>query len=117
MKEAVIVEGLRSPIGRHNGGLSSVRPDDLLAEVLKALVARTGLDPAQIEDVYAGCGNQAGEDNRDVARMAALLAGFPVEVPGVTIVIALLRWKRSIWQPSRSWPGRATSIWPAVSSR
>jgi acetyl-CoA acetyltransferase family protein len=85
MKEVVIIDGLRSPVGKHNGGLSSVRPDDLLAEVLKALVERTGLDPALIDDVYAGCGNQAGEDNRDVARMSALLAGFPVEVPGITV--------------------------------
>jgi acetyl-CoA acetyltransferase family protein len=67
------------------GKLSSIRPDDLLAEVLKGLIERTGIDPALIEDVYAGCGNQAGEDNRDVARMAVLLAGFPLEVGGVTV--------------------------------
>jgi acetyl-CoA acetyltransferase family protein len=85
MKEVVIIEAVRSPIGRHNGALSSVRPDDLLAEVLKALMERTGVDPALVEDVYAGCGNQAGEDNRDVARMSALLAGFPVEVSGITV--------------------------------
>jgi acetyl-CoA acetyltransferase family protein len=85
MKEVVIIDGVRSPIGKHNGALSSVRPDDLLAEVLKGLVERVGIDPALIEDVYAGCGNQAGEDNRDVARHSALLAGFPVEVAGVTI--------------------------------
>lgn len=85
MREVVIVDGVRSPIGRHNGALSSVRPDDLLADVLRALVDRVGIDPAQIEDVYAGCGNQAGEDNRDVARMSALLAGFPVEVSGITL--------------------------------
>lgn len=85
MKEVVIVDAVRSPIGKHNGALSSVRPDDLLADVLKGLVERTGLDPALIDDVYAGCGNQAGEDNRDVARHATLLAGFPVEVSGVTI--------------------------------
>jgi len=85
MKEVVIIEAVRSPIGRHNGALSSVRPDDLLAEVLKALMERTGVDPALVEDVYAGCGNQAGEDNRDVARMSALLAGFPPEVSGITV--------------------------------
>jgi acetyl-CoA acetyltransferase family protein len=85
MREVVIVDAVRSPVGRHNGALSSVRPDDLLATVLKALVERTGVDPALVEDVYAGCGNQAGEDNRDVARMAALLAGFPVEVSGITV--------------------------------
>ena len=85
MRDVVIVDAVRSPIGRHNGALSSVRPDDLLADVLKGLVSRTGIDPATIDDVYAGCGNQAGEDNRDVARMAVLLAGFPVDVPGVTV--------------------------------
>ena len=84
-KEVVIVDAVRSPIGKHNGRLSSVRSDDLLAEVLKELVDRVGIDPALIEDVYAGCGNQAGEDNRDVARMAALLAGFPIELSGVTV--------------------------------
>ncbi len=85
MKEVVIVEGVRSPIGKFGGGLSGVRPDDLLAEVYKALMDRAGVDPALLDDVYAGCGNQAGEDNRDVARMSLLLAGFPVEVPGVTV--------------------------------
>ncbi|MBU0702830.1 MAG: thiolase family protein [Chloroflexi bacterium] len=83
--KVVIIDAVRSPIGRHNGGLSSVRPDDLLAEVFKALMARTGVDRALVEDVFAGCGNQAGEDNRDVARMAVLLAGFPKEVSGVTV--------------------------------
>jgi len=85
MRDVVIVEGVRSPVGRHGGGLSGVRPDDLLAEVLKGLQARTGLDPAVVEDVYMGCGNQAGEDNRDVARMSVLLAGWPVSVSGVTV--------------------------------
>ena len=85
MKEVVIIDAVRSPIGRAGGALSSVRPDDLLADVLKGLIKRTGIDPALIEDVYAGCGNQAGEDNRDVARMAVLLAGFPLEVGGVTV--------------------------------
>ncbi len=85
MPDVVVVDGIRSPIGKFGGGLSSVRPDDLLAEVYKALAARTEMDPALIDEVYAGCGNQAGEDNRDVARMAALLAGFPKEVPGVTV--------------------------------
>jgi acetyl-CoA acetyltransferase family protein len=85
MKDVVIIDAVRSPVGRHNGGLSSVRPDDLLADLLRALVRRTGVDPALVEDVYAGCGNQAGEDNRDVARMSTLLAGFPIEVSGVTV--------------------------------
>jgi acetyl-CoA acyltransferase len=85
MKEVVIIDGVRTPIGKHGGALASVRPDDLLATTYKALMARTGVDPAVLDDVYAGCGNQAGEDNRDVARMSVLLAGFPVEVPGVTV--------------------------------
>jgi acetyl-CoA acetyltransferase family protein len=85
MKEAVIVDGVRSPVGRHNGGLSSVRPDDLLAEVLRGLQDRTGIDPSLVDDVFMGCGNQAGEDNRDVARMSVLLAGWPVTVSGVTV--------------------------------
>ena len=85
MKEVVIVGGVRTPIGKFGGALAGVRPDDLLAHSYKALMQRTGVDPALLDDVYAGCGNQAGEDNRDVARMAVLLAGFPVEVPGVTV--------------------------------
>jgi acetyl-CoA acetyltransferase family protein len=85
MKEVVIVDAVRSPVGKHNGGLSSVRPDDLLADVLKALVDRVGLDAGLIEDVYAGCCNQGGEDCRDVARMSVLLAGFPKEVSGITV--------------------------------
>jgi len=85
MREVVIIDAVRSPIGRYGGALSSIRPDDLLADVLKALVERTGIDPALVEDVYAGCCNQSGEDNRDVARMSVLLAGFPVEVGGLTL--------------------------------
>jgi len=84
MNDVVIIDALRSPIGKHGGSLAKIRPDDLLAEVIKTLVSRTPFDPHLIEDVYAGCNNQAGEDNRDVARMAALLAGLPVEVPGLT---------------------------------
>jgi len=85
MREVVIIDGVRSAIGKYGGGLSKVRPDDLLADVYEGLVERTGIDPALLDDVYAGCGNQAGEDNRDVARMSVLLAGFPIEVPGVTV--------------------------------
>ena len=85
MKEVVIIDGVRTPIGRNGGALAGVRPDDLLAYTYQALMARTGIDPALLDDVYAGCGNQAGEDNRDVARMSVLLAGFPVSVPGVTV--------------------------------
>ncbi|NLG70443.1 MAG: acetyl-CoA C-acetyltransferase [Chloroflexi bacterium] len=85
MPEAVIIDAVRTPIGALGGTLAAVRPDDLAAHVLQALVQRTGIDPAMIEEVYLGCANQAGEDNRNVARMAALLAGFPVEVPAVTV--------------------------------
>ena len=85
MKDVVIIDALRSPVGRAGGALASIRPDDLLSYVLEGLIERTGLDPALVEDVYAGASNQAGEDNRDVARMALLLAGFPKEVAGVTV--------------------------------
>jgi 3-oxoadipyl-CoA thiolase len=85
MREVVIIDAVRSPVGRVGGALASVRPDDLLSYVLEGLIERTGIDPALVEDVYAGCGNQAGEDNRDVARMALLLAGFPKEVGGLTV--------------------------------
>ncbi|MFN7142625.1 MAG: thiolase family protein [Myxococcota bacterium] len=85
MTTPVLCTPLRSPIGRFGGGLSEVRPDDLAAHVLHAVVARAGLDPALIDEVFLGCANQAGEDNRNVARMAALLAGFPQTVPGVTV--------------------------------
>ena len=84
MIEAVIVDAVRTPIGALGGSLAGVRPDDLAAHVIRALLARTGLDPSAVEEVYFGCANQAGEDNRNVARMAALLAGLPVEVAGVT---------------------------------
>jgi 3-oxoadipyl-CoA thiolase len=85
MREAWIIDGVRTPIGRHGGGLASVRPDDLAAVTLQALVARTGIDPETIDDVILGCINQAGEDNRNVARMASLRAGFPVGVAGQTV--------------------------------
>ncbi len=85
MTDAYIIDAIRTPIGALGGVLSSVRPDDLAALVLKTLVERTGVDPAEVEEIYLGCANQAGEDNRNVARMATLLAGFPVEVPAVTM--------------------------------
>ena len=85
MPDALIIDALRTPMGRYRGALSGVRPDDLAAHVVAAAVQRSGLDPASVEDVYMGAANQAGEDNRDVARMAALLAGLPVETPGVTV--------------------------------
>ncbi len=84
-RDAVIVGYVRTPFGRHGGALARLRPDSMAAQAITALVQRTGLDPATVDDVILGCGNQAGEDNRNVARMAALLAGFPVEVPGQTV--------------------------------
>jgi 3-oxoadipyl-CoA thiolase len=84
MPEAVIIDAIRTPIGALGGALAAVRPDDLAAHVLKAILRRTGIDPTIVEEVYLGCANQAGEDNRNVARMATLLAGFPVEVAAVT---------------------------------
>jgi len=85
MNQAYICEALRTPIGRIRGSLSELRPDDLLARVISALVERTGVEPTSVDDVYGGCANQAGEDNRNVTRMALLLAGLPQSVPGVTL--------------------------------
>jgi len=86
MNKVYIIDAVRTPIGKYGGGLSSIRPDDLLAHVIRQLLARnTGIDPAAIEDIIAGDANQAGEDNRNVARMAGLLAGLPVSVAGNTV--------------------------------
>jgi acetyl-CoA C-acetyltransferase len=85
MSRAVVLSAVRTPIGRYGGALAGVRPDDLAALAVGAAVERAGIDPAGIDDVYLGCANQAGEDNRDVARMAVLLAGLPQSVPGVTL--------------------------------
>jgi len=85
LRDPWIVAAVRSPVGRYGGALAAVRPDDLAAIVIRALVERSGIDPGLIEDVILGCANQAGEDNRDVARMALLLAGLPVEVGGLTV--------------------------------
>ena len=85
MSQAVILDALRTPIGRYGGVLSSVRPDDLAAHVVRAAVERNGLDPGAVDEIYLGSANGAGEENRNVARMAGLLAGLPVEVPGVTV--------------------------------
>src|SRR3989442_2244641 len=85
MPRAVILSAVRTPVGRYGGGLAEVRPDDLAATAIAAAVERAGVRADEIEDVYFGCANQAGEDNRNVARMAALLAGFPDSVPGVTV--------------------------------
>src|SRR3954469_2778212 len=85
MPEALILDAVRTPIGRYGGALAGARPDDLAARTVKAVVERNGLDPATIDDVFMGCTNQAGEDNRNVSRMAGLLAGLPIEVPGITV--------------------------------
>ncbi|HEY3110621.1 MAG TPA: acetyl-CoA C-acyltransferase, partial [Chloroflexota bacterium] len=84
-RDAVICAYVRTPIGRYGGALAALRPDSLAAHALRALVDRTGIDPAELDDVILGCANQAGEDNRNVARMAALIADLPVEVPGQTV--------------------------------
>ena len=85
MPDALILDAVRTPIGRYGGVLSTARPDDLAAHVVKAAVERNGLAPGSVDELYMGCTNQAGEDNRNVARMAGLLAGLPVEVPAVTV--------------------------------
>ena len=85
LRETWIVEAVRTPVGRYGGALAGVRPDDLAATVLEAVVTRSGIDPASIDDVILGCANQAGEDNRNIARMALLIAGLPVEVAGQTV--------------------------------
>ncbi|WP_336882404.1 thiolase family protein [Priestia koreensis] len=85
MREVVIVEGVRSAVGRRNGVFKDIRPDDLAADVLKGLVERAGIDPALIEDIIFGCVTQSGEQAGDIARVSALIAGFPIEVPGTTI--------------------------------
>src|SRR3954468_2549888 len=85
MTRAVVISAVRTPVGRYGGALSRIRPDDLAATAVRAAVERADVDPAAIEDVYLGCANQAGEDNRNVARMAALLAGLPESVAGVTV--------------------------------
>ena len=85
MRDALILSAVRTPVGRAGGALAAIRPDDLAALVIRASVERVGYDPARIDDVILGCTNQAGEDNRNVARMALLLAGFPVEIPGHTV--------------------------------
>ena len=85
MPDAYVIDALRTPIGRYGGALANARPDDLAAHVIRAAVDRNGLPADQIDEVYMGCTNQAGEDNRNVARMGLLLAGLPVEVPGVTV--------------------------------
>src|SRR5918996_4271753 len=84
-RDVYLVDAVRTPIGRHGGALARVRPDDLAATAIAALVKRAGIEPSMVDDVILGCANQAGEDTRNVARMALLLAGLPVEIPGQTV--------------------------------
>ncbi len=102
MPEAVIIEAVRTPMGGYRGALSSIRPDDLAAHVVAAAVERSGIDPAEVTDLYMGAANQSGEDNRDVARMAVLLAGLPVEVPGATVNRLCASGLEAVNQASRS---------------
>jgi len=85
MKNAVIIDAIRTPIGKYGGGLSNVRPDDMVSLLLKKIIERNKLDPNLIDDVYIGCSNQAGEDNRNIARMAIILARLPIRIPGATV--------------------------------
>ena len=107
--KAVIVSALRSPVGKYGGALKDVRVDDMSATILQALIDRTKVDPATIDDVFWGCANQAGEDNRNIARMALLLGGFPQTVPGTTVnrlcgssLEAIIQASRSVWSGENS---------------
>ncbi|MFD4954945.1 thiolase family protein [Streptomyces sp. NPDC058451] len=111
MKTVYLVDAVRTPIGRYNGALASVRPDDLAAHAIRELLARTpDLDPARIEDVHLGNANGAGEENRDVARMAALLAGLPTSVPGVTVNRLCASGLEAVIQAARAIAGGDASI-------
>ena len=116
--EALIIDAVRTPMGRYGGALAGVRPDDLAAHVDLGRGRAHRDRPAQVDDVYWGAANQAGEDNRDVARMAALLAGLPVEVPGVTVNRLCASGLEAVNQASaRSGSARAISTSPVARSR
>jgi acetyl-CoA acyltransferase len=118
MPEAYVIDAVRTPVGSYRGALSGVRPDDLAAHAIRAVVERTGVDPEQIADVYFGAANQSGEDNRDVARMAALLAGLPASVPGATVNRLCASGLEAINAASRAVKlGEGGSTWPGGSSR
>src|SRR3954452_21060481 len=102
MTDAYIVDAVSTPMGRYRGVLAGVRPDDMAAHPISAAVERTGLDPEAVRDVYWGAANQAGEDNRDAGRMASLLAGLPVEVPGVPVNRPCASGPKAINQASRA---------------
>ena len=118
MPRAVILSAVRTPVGRYGGGFAGVRPDDLAAAAIAAAVERSGVPAGDIEDVWFGCANQAGEDNRNVARFAALLAGLPDSVGGVTVnrlcasgLSAVVGACHAVVRAT------ATCSWPAASSR
>src|SRR5438445_7751965 len=114
--EAVIVATARTPMGRYGGQLKDLRPDDLAAIILQEACDRAHVKPGEVEDVILGCANQAGEDNRNVARMALLLAGFPVEVRGrPSTGCAVPACRRRSPRRARSRPAPRTSSWPAAS--
>ena len=119
MAEAFICDGMRTPIGRYGGALARVRTDDLAAVPIKALMKRhPKVDWTALDDVYYGCANQAGEDNRNVARMALLLAGLPDSIPGITVNRLCSRVSTpSAPRPRRSRPARSISPSPAAWSR
>ncbi len=116
MTDAMILDAVRTPIGRYGGVLASVRSDDLAAHVVRAAVERNRLPPDSVDEVYMGCANQAGEDNRNVARMASLLAGLPVEVPGATVNRLCASGLEASRAAASSNSATPTSSWPAASS-
>src|SRR5258705_1962857 len=102
MRDALIVSAVRTPVGRAGGALADVRADDLAAIAVRGAVDRVSFDPARLDDVILGCTNQAGEDNRNVARMAALLAGFPVDGPGQTVNRLCGSWPQAVPRPAQA---------------
>src|SRR3989442_13550804 len=117
MLDAFIYDGLRTPVGRHAGNLAAVRPDDLAAEVIREVVARNALEPREISDVVLGCVNQAGEDNRNVARFAALLSGLPPTTPGVTVNRLCASGLQAVIHSARALTLRASDLYIARRGR
>ena len=119
MRSAVIVDAVRTPIGRRNGFLKDWHPVDLSGRVIEALLERTGVDPAQIDDVIWGCVSQTGEQTGNIGRFAALAAGLPEEIPGVAdrSAVRVQPAGGPLLRPRPSWPACRTSSWQAASSR
>ena len=113
MVEVWIIDAVRTPIGKAGGQLAAVRPDDLAAIALRAVLARRGVPPTAVEDVYLGCANQAGEDNRNVARMSLLLAGYPETVPGVTVNRLCVSGMEAVIQAARAIAAGAGDVFVA----